>query len=153
MDAPNVFGARWFRTWGNANPGVDMSKMNLGIETSSWIMIAGGILVAAVGYSQTSDLASGPFLVAGIGGAILAGLGAYSAWAGATDRSRSTKWPGVAAIVVGLGLAAYPWFVGVTDTFLYSVSASGVIVAVAAAYETYLANRSDMRAPRRPPFA
>lgn len=115
--------------------------VNKGIEASSWLNIALGVFVIAIGYYQTTEFA-GPFYSALVAGLVLIAVGAYSAWAAATERSRSTMWPAVAGLLAGLWLIAYPWFVGVNDTYFYSNVGAGVAAAIVSGYEIYAASVS-----------
>lgn len=124
-----------------------MAKMNLGIETGSWINIVAGIVIAVVGYYQTTSNDATFWSAAG-SGALLMVAGAYSAWAAATDRSRTAVWPSLVSLVVGLFLVGYPWFVGVTDAYFYTSVGVGFVAAVTSGYEMYAAFRSER--PTRP---
>lgn len=128
-----------------------MAKVNIGIETGSWITIAAGIVIAVVSYYQTTDY-DAPFYSGVVGGIFLAAIGAYTAWAAATGRARSTLWVSLAIIVVGLWLAAYPWFATVTDTYFYTNVAGGLIAAIVAGYEMWAANRDTTSERRRATF-
>lgn len=119
-----------------------MAKMNLGIETGSWINIVAGIVIAVVGYYQTTSF-DATFWSAVASGALLVAAGAYSAWAAATGRSRAALWPSLVSLAVGVWLVGYPWFVGVTDAYLYTSIGVGVVAAVTSAYEMYAASRSE----------
>jgi hypothetical protein len=125
-----------------------MAKTNIGIETSSWINMAGGILVAIIAYYQTPDLTNNPFLAAVIPGALLVALGAYTAWAAATGRSKTTMWPSVGSALLGVWLLGYPWFASVSSTYLYTVSGTGLVVAIVSAYEMWASGSSER--PRAP---
>lgn len=124
-----------------------MAKMDLGIETGSWINIVAGIVIAVVGYYQTTSN-DATFWSAAAGGALLVAAGAYTAWAAATDRGRTAVWPSLVSLVAGLWLAGYPWFVGVTDAYFYTSVGVGIVAAVTSGYEMYAAFRSEQ--PMRP---
>jgi len=122
-----------------------MSKVNLGIESSSWINIAAGIAVIAVAYYEATTNAA--LNTVYVGGSALILIGAFTAWAAATGRTRTTMWPAIASVVVGAGLAIYPWFaVDQTTTFVYAISAAGVVAAVVSAYEVWALNNEPSRA-------
>ena len=130
------------------------NKVNVGIETGSWVNIVAGITVAAVGYYQTyyqTSEFSSAFWSATIGGLLLVVIGAFTAWMAATGRDRSTLWPSGLSLLAGIWLAAYPWFLSVTDAYFYTSVAAGVIVALVSAYEMYAAFRADEPSMRPPP--
>ncbi|MFA5861387.1 MAG: hypothetical protein WDA16_06790 [Candidatus Thermoplasmatota archaeon] len=126
-----------------------MAKMNVGIETSSWINMAAGALIAVVAYFQTTSY-NAPFYSGVISGVILVVIGAFTAWAGARDRSGSALWPSMASALVAAWAAAYPWFASVTNTYVYVTSGAALVVLVVSVYEAYAANRSGRSMPRRP---
>lgn len=129
------------------------NKVNVGIETGSWINIVAGVVVAAVGYYQTyyqTSTLDNAFWSATIGGLLLVVIGAFTAWMAATSRDRSTLWPSGLALLTGVWLAAYPWFISVSDAYFYTSVAAGVVVALTSAYEMYAAFRSDETTMRRP---
>jgi drug/metabolite transporter (DMT)-like permease len=129
-----------------------MAKVNVGIETSSWINIVVGVLVAGAAYYYTTAYAN-PFYSGLFAGLILIVVGAYTAYAGMSDtRSRSALWPSVLSLLVGLWLVAYPWFTSEGSSYVYSQSGLGLVAAVVSGYEIFKANQSSktMGSPGRP---
>lgn len=126
-----------------------MPKIDIGIETSSWLNIAAGLVVGFVAYYQTTSY-DAPFYSGVVSGVLLVLIGAYTAWAGATDRGRTTMWPSVATLLVGLWLVGYPWFASVNDTYLYATAAVGAVAAIVSGYEIYAASTVESRMPRPP---
>ncbi|MHB8603758.1 MAG: SPW repeat domain-containing protein [Thermoplasmatota archaeon] len=128
-----------------------MSKVSIGIETSSWINIVAGFTIAIVAWYQTTT--SDATLWSGlIAGAVLVVLGAYTAWAAATARAGATMWASWLTLVAGVWLLAYPFFVTMTNAYYYTSLSVGLVVGLVSAYEIYAASKIGESA-QRPPTA
>lgn len=126
-----------------------MSKVNVGIESSSWINIAAGAAAMGVAFYEGGTTTT-PYWSALIAGGILVLLGAYTAYAAANDKARSAMGFGIAGLVVGLWLAAYPFFVGVSDLYFWTTLVAGIVAAIVSGFEIWAANREPRTSTRRP---
>lgn len=127
-----------------------MAKVNVGIETSSWINIVVGVLAAGAAYYYTATNAN-PFYSGLVSGIVLVLVGAYTAYAALSEnRASRAMWPSVLSLLVGIWLMAYPWFTSETNSYIYSQAGLGAVAAVVSGYEIFQANRSKMTSPARP---
>lgn len=118
-----------------------MTKVNVGIEASSWINIAAGIALAGLAYYLARDV-NGAYYSGLASGVILVAVGAYTAWAAATQRSGSTLAASALSLLVGMWSVGYPWFTAAISTYVYASAAVGIVVIVVSGYELYAAGRA-----------
>ncbi|MHB8585284.1 MAG: hypothetical protein ACYDDF_05535 [Thermoplasmatota archaeon] len=105
-----------------------------------------GLAAIGVSFAYTT-LYDQNFYAASIGGVLLVILGVVTAWQGATDRSSGAMWPSVLALLVGVFLLGYPWFVTAQSNFQYGTSIAGLLAIIVSGYEAFAANRATPGGP------
>ena len=124
-----------------------MSSVIARIETSSWIVIVAGLGALAAGFFL-APAGTRLLALAFTGASGLIGFGAYAAWATATWGQRHAVASSVFALLVGIYVMVYPWLVSALPSYVYAVSATGLVAVAASAYELRLATRVSRVAPR-----
>lgn len=129
-----------------------MAKMNIGVEASSWINIVAGLAIASIAWYTSTDY-NASFYSGVLAGTLLVLAGVWTAWDGARNEAKNSRWIGALCILVGAWIFAYPWFVVIPDTYdLWSLLIGGAVMLVSI-YETYAAFTSGSKVRERRPTA
>lgn len=125
-----------------------MSKINLGVEASSWIVIVAGLALAGIAWYETTTF-NAAFWVGVTAGAILVATGAWTAYDGARNEGRRSAWASALSVLAGIFVFAYPWFVNLSNLYFWSCLVIGAAVTIVSAFEIYAAMNFSSR-PMRP---
>jgi uncharacterized membrane protein HdeD (DUF308 family) len=117
----------------------------IGIRWATGLMILFGLVAIvtpfATGVAGTPRYVD---IVAGLAVIVLAGIGEWTVFA---DRSRDSLWPAIGNALVGIGLAAYPFYTRIDAYFEWTTLIVGVLVFLAAAYNVF-ASMNEPKAER-----